>query len=97
MIDGIGAPQESQRLDGIKVPEVIIAIHVKPRRRVMGIVCQIGPDIAKNTFQVHGVDKHGKELFNKKLKRAAVLPFFVNLPACLVGLEACGGSSFGAD
>ncbi|MCD7909690.1 MAG: IS110 family transposase [Clostridium sp.] len=58
----------------------------------MGVVCCIGLDIAKNTFQVHGVDKRGKELFNKRLKRAAVLPFFANLPACLIGLEACGGS-----
>jgi transposase len=62
----------------------------------MGIVCQVGLDIAKNSFQVHGVDKHGKELFNKKLKRIAVLPFFANLPPCLVGLEACGGSHYWA-
>jgi transposase len=53
-------------------------------------------DIAKNSFQVHGVDKHGKELFNKMLKRSAVLPFFANLPPCLVGLEACGGSHYWA-
>jgi len=53
-------------------------------------------DIAKNSFQVHGVDKHGKELFNKKLKRLAVLPFFANLPPCLIGLEACGGSHYWA-
>lgn len=45
----------------------------------MGVVCQVGLDIAKNIFQVHGVDKHGKELFNKKLKRAGVLHF---LPIC---------------
>lgn len=62
----------------------------------MGVVCQIGLDIAKNTFQVHGVDKRGKELFNKKLKRNAVLPFFANLPPCLVGLEACGGAHYWA-
>ena len=62
----------------------------------MGAVCQIGLDIAKNSFQVHGVDKRGKVLFNKKLKRAAVLPFFANLPPCLVGIEACGGSHYWA-
>jgi len=58
----------------------------------MGIVCQVGLDIAKNIFQVHGVDKHGKELFNKKLKRTGVLPFFANSPPCFIGLEACGGA-----
>lgn len=58
----------------------------------MGVVCRIGMDIAKQYFQVHGVDKHGKDIFNKKLKRGAVLPFFANLPPCLIGLEACGGA-----
>jgi transposase len=62
----------------------------------MGVVCCIGLDIAKQNFQVHGVDKNGKELFNKKLKRSAVLAFFANLPSCLVGLEACGGSHYWA-
>ena len=62
----------------------------------MGVVCRIGLDIAKNYFQAHGVDKHGKEVFNKKLKRADVLPFFANLPSCLIGLEACGGAHYWA-
>ena len=55
-------------------------------------VSRIGLDIAKMCFQVHGVDKRGKEVFNKKLRRNDVLPFFANLSPCLVGLEACGGA-----
>ena len=43
-------------------------------------------------FQIHGVDKQGKVDLKKKLSRAGVLSFFVNLPPCLVGMEACGGS-----
>ena len=35
----------------------------------MGKVCRIGLDIAKGYFQVHGVDKNGKDVFNRKLKR----------------------------
>lgn len=62
----------------------------------MGQVCQIGLDIAKEYFQVHGVDENGKDMFNKKLKRKNVLAFFANLPPCLVGLEACGGSHYWA-
>ena len=58
----------------------------------MGKVCRIGLDIAKEYFQVHGVDKNGKDMFNRKLKRKNVLAFFANLPPCLVGLEACGGA-----
>ena len=42
------------------------------------------------------MDKHGKEVFNKKLKRAEVLSFFANLPPCLIGLEACGGAHYWA-
>lgn len=62
----------------------------------MGQVCRIGLDIAKEFFQVHGVDKNGKDLFNKKLRRKNVLAFFANLPPCLVGLEACGGAHYWA-
>ena len=62
----------------------------------MGTVCRIGLDIAKENFQVCGVDVHGKEVFNKKLKRKNVLSFFANLPPCIVGLEACGGAHYWA-
>lgn len=62
----------------------------------MGEVCRIGLDIAKNVFQVHGVDKHGRDVLKKKLQRSAVLSFFANLPPCLVGIEACGGSYYWA-
>jgi transposase len=62
----------------------------------MKAVWQIGLDIAKLYFQVHGVDKRGKEVFNRKLRRGEVLPFFANLPSCLVGLEACGGAHYWA-
>ena len=55
-------------------------------------VTRIGLDIAKNVFQVHGVDKHGKTVIRKQLKRAELLPFFAQLPPCLVGIEACAGS-----
>lgn len=62
----------------------------------MGEVCRIGLGIAKNVFQVHGVDKHGRDVLKKKLQRSAVLSFFANLPPCLVGIEACGGSYYWA-
>lgn len=52
----------------------------------------VGIDLAKNVFQVHGVDAHGKVLIKKQLRRDQVTTFFVNLPACLIGMEACGGA-----
>ena len=56
----------------------------------------IGLDIAKNIFQVHGVDGKGKGVLRKSLRRAQVLAFFANLDACLIGLEACAGAHYWA-
>src|ERR1700687_2293529 len=50
----------------------------------------IGVDLAKNVFQVHGVDSAGKVVITRQLRRKQVLDFFSKLPGCLVGMEACG-------
>ena len=52
----------------------------------------IGFDLAKNVFQVHGVDAAGKTVVRKKLSRAQVLPFFARLSPCTIGIEACGSA-----
>jgi len=52
-------------------------------------VTTIGLDIAKNVFQVHGIDAAEKVVVRKRLRRGPVLRFFEGLPPCLVGLEAC--------
>jgi transposase len=59
-------------------------------------ITTIGLDIAKNVFQVHGVDPYGRVVVRKKLRRAEVLSFFANLPICLIGLEACAGAHYWA-
>src|SRR3954466_14248594 len=56
----------------------------------------IGLDLAKSVFQVHGVDAQSKVVVTKRLRRDAVLAFFVNLPPYVVGIEAGGGSHFWA-
>jgi transposase len=56
----------------------------------------IGLDIAKSVFQVHGCDQNGKAVIRTQLKRHQVLAYFANLPASLIGLEACGGSHYWA-
>ena len=55
----------------------------------MGEVTTIGLDIAKSVFQVHGVDDAGAVTIRKRIGRSKVLEFFVNLPSCLIGIEAC--------
>src|SRR2546421_1053489 len=62
----------------------------------MKAVARIGLDIAKNTFQVHGVNAHGTVVMRKQLSRGEVLRFFANVPACVVGIEACAGSHYWA-
>ena len=62
----------------------------------MGNVTTIGLDIAKNVFQVHGVDADGVAVVRQRLSRARLLKFFAKLPPCLVGIEACGSSHYWA-
>jgi transposase len=57
---------------------------------------RIGIDLAKTVFQLHGVDGHEKPVLRKKLRREQMLPFFGNLPPCLIGMEACGGAHYWA-
>jgi transposase len=52
----------------------------------------LGIDLAKSVLQLHGVDAQGTVVLRKKLRRAAVLDFFRDLPPCLIGLEACASS-----
>ena len=59
-------------------------------------ITTVGIDLAKNVFQVHGVDERGKTVLKKQLKRQQVLGFFSNMPPCLIGMEACGGAHFWA-
>jgi transposase len=56
----------------------------------------MGIDLAKNVFQLHGVDKHEKVVFRKQLKRAQMLEMFANKPPMLIGIEACGGAHYWA-
>ncbi len=59
-------------------------------------VTRIGMDIAKQIFQLHGVDERGQVVLRKTLRRERVLEFFAQLEPCAVGMEACGGAHFWA-
>ena len=55
-------------------------------------ITTIGIDLAKNVFQIHGVNEHGKAAVRKQLKRADMAKYFSNLEPCLIGMEACGSA-----
>ena len=55
-------------------------------------VTTIGLDLAKQVFQVHGIDAAGRVVVAKAITRNKLLAFFASLPPCLVGMEACGSA-----
>ena len=59
-------------------------------------ITTIGLDIAKNVFQVHGIDAVENVVVRKRLRRSQVLAFFQALPPCLVGMEACATAHYWA-
>ena len=59
-------------------------------------ITTIGLDIAKNVFQVHGIDAAEKVVVRKQLRRGQVIAFFKALAPCLVGMEACATAHYWA-
>lgn len=55
-------------------------------------ITTIGIDLAKNVFQIHGVDAKGHTTVTRKLKRDQLMPYFAKLSPCLIGMEACGSA-----
>ena len=58
----------------------------------MSIVSTVGIDLAKNVFSVHGIDADGVVLIRRTVSRAKLAQLIVQLPPCLIGMEACSGA-----
>ena len=56
----------------------------------------MGLDLAKDVFQIHGVDAVGNVTIRRSLKRRELIEILRRLPPCLVGMEACGTSHYWA-
>jgi transposase len=54
----------------------------------------LGIDVAKNVFQLHGVDARGRAVLSRRVKRQQLLDTVANLPACVIGMEACGSAHY---
>lgn len=59
-----------------------------------GIIKVLGIDLAKQSFQLHGVNEQRQMVLRKKLSRSKLTAFIANLPPCLIGMEACGGAHY---
>ncbi len=53
-------------------------------------------DLAKDVFQLHGINKHGKKILEKRVSRAQLPNVVSNLPSCTIAIEACGSSNYWA-
>jgi transposase len=59
-------------------------------------VTRVGLDIAKDVFEVHGVNEQGKVIVRRQLRRARVLEFFANMESCWIGMESGSGAHYWA-
>lgn len=53
-----------------------------------------GIDIGKTVFHLVGLSKEGHIVTKKRFSRKQLVTFTVNLPNCLMGIEACSGAHF---
>lgn len=55
---------------------------------------KVGIDLAKNIYQLHGVDRSGKTIWKRRLRRDRWLKVLLeNMdPECEIGMEACAGA-----
>lgn len=54
----------------------------------------MGIDLAKNVFQLCELNQAGKQVYTRRVERKILLQTLVNIPACLIGIEACTGAFY---
>lgn len=53
-----------------------------------------GIDIGKTVFHLIGLSKEGQIVIKKRFTRKQLITHIANMPACLIGMEACPGAHF---
>jgi len=56
----------------------------------------LGIDLAKDVFQLHGVNAMGKQVLKKRIERDKLAEYIAHIPQCTIAMEACGGSNYWA-
>jgi len=54
----------------------------------------LGIDLAKNVFQLHGVDRRGRAVLARRVRREQLLKVLCELEPCLIGIEASTGAFY---
>lgn len=55
-------------------------------------ITTLGIDLAKNLFQLHGVDDRGRVVLSRRVRRSQLLEVVASLPPCVIGMEACASA-----
>lgn len=58
----------------------------------MSEIMMLAIDLAKQVFQLHGVDRRGVCVLRRQVRRAQLLRLIAQQPPCTVAMEACGGA-----
>jgi transposase len=56
----------------------------------------LGIDLAKNVFQLHGIDRRGRAIYKRRVFREQLLSVVGDIPRCTVIIEACTGAFYWA-
>jgi transposase len=59
-------------------------------------VAILGIDLAKNVFQLHGVDSEGRPALKSRIRRERLLKVVAEIEPCLIAVEACTGAFYWA-
>lgn len=54
----------------------------------------LGIDIAKNVFQLHGVNRNGRPVVRRRVMRDQLLTVMAQIDRCTVVVEACTGAFY---
>jgi transposase len=75
-----------------RLPNAVVAgyVQVKEDRLLTAHVC--GIDIGKTVFHLIGLSDQGQIVLKKRLNRKQLITLTANMPACVIGMEACAGS-----
>ena len=55
-------------------------------------ITTMGIDLAKTVFHLCGMNRRGKIVLQKQLRRMALKPYLAQLPPCRIGMEACSST-----
>jgi transposase len=57
-------------------------------------IVTLGLDLGKNWVHMMGLNESGRIVLRRRVKRERLLAQTVNMPACLIGMEACCGAHY---